>query len=60
MSFFFGLASLGKTRQVISCRISFSLTIIGLKVVREFLGPADLTRAQIFSIHKFNKDYYDQ
>ncbi len=51
--FFFGLASLEEARQSISRSISFSLTIIDLEVVsREFLGPANLTRAQAFCIHK--------
>ncbi len=52
-SLFLGLASLGEARQGISHSISFSLTIIDLKVVsRELLAPADLTRAQAFCIHE--------
>ncbi len=52
-SLFFGLASLKEVRQGISRSISFSLTIIDLKVVsREFLDLTDLTRAQTLCIHK--------
>ncbi len=51
--FFLSLASLGEARQSISRSISFSLTIIDLEVVlKELLGPADLTRAQAFYIHE--------
>ncbi len=51
--FFLGLTSLGEARQSISRSISFSLTIIDLEVVlRELLGPADLTRAQAFRIYE--------
>ncbi len=54
--FFFGLVSLQKARQSISCSISFSLTIIDPEVLsRELLGPADLTRAQAFCIHESTK-----
>ena len=52
-SLFLGLASLGETRQSISRSISLSLTIIDSEVVlRELLGPADLTRAQALRIHE--------
>ncbi len=52
-SLFLDLASLREVRQGISRSISFSLTIIDSEVVsREFLVPADLTRAQAFCIHK--------
>ncbi len=55
-SLFFGLASLGEARQSISHSISLSLTIIDLEVVlRELLGPTDLTRAQAFRIHKLTE-----
>ncbi len=54
--FFLGLASLGEARQSISRSISFSLTIIDSEVVsREFLGPADLTRAQGFCIQELTE-----
>ncbi len=52
-SLFFDLASLRKARQSISRSISLSLIIIDLKVVlRELLGPADLTRAQTLCINE--------
>ncbi len=54
--FFLDLASLWEARQSISCSISFSLTIIDSEVVlRKFLGPADLTRAQAFCIHELTE-----
>ncbi len=52
-SFFLGLASLGEVKQGISRSISLSLTIIDLELVlRELLGPADLTRAQVIGIQE--------
>ncbi len=55
-SLFLGLTSLGEARQGISRSISLSLIIIDSEVVsRELLGPADLTRAQTFRIHKLTK-----
>ncbi len=54
--FFLSLASLWEARQSICRSISFSLMIIDLEMVsRELLGPADLTRAQIFRIHESTK-----
>ena len=54
--FFLSLVSLGKARYNISRSISFSLMIIDLKVVlKEFLGPTDLGRAQAFRIHELTK-----
>ena len=54
--FFLSLVSLREARQRISHSISFFLTIIDLKMVlREFLGLADLTRAQVFYIYKLTK-----
>ena len=54
--FFLGLAFLEEARQSISCSISFSLTIIDLKVVsRKLLGATDLVRAQAFCIHELTK-----
>ena len=54
--FFFSLASFEEAKQSISLSISFFLIIIDLKVVsREFLGPTDLAKAQIFLIHKLTK-----
>ncbi len=51
--FFLSLASLREARQSISRSISFSLMIIDSEVVsRDFLSPADLTRAQVFCIHE--------
>ncbi len=55
-SLFFGLAFLEEARQSISCSFSLSLTIIDSEVVsRELLGPANLTRAQAFCIHKLTE-----
>ncbi len=52
-SLFLGLVFLGEARQGISRSISLILTIIDSKVVlRELLGPADLTRAQVFCIYE--------
>ncbi len=52
-SLFLGLASLGEGRQGISRSISFSLTIIDLKVVLKKLSSlVDLTRTQAFYIHE--------
>ncbi len=52
-SLFLSLASLGEVRQGISHSISLFLMIIDLEVIlREFLGPVDLTRAQAFCIHE--------
>ena len=43
-------------RQGVSSYICFILTIIDLEVVtREFLGPADLSRAQTLCIHKLTE-----
>lgn len=54
--FFLNLASLGKARQVVNSDISLFLTIINSKVVaQKFLGPADLTRTQVFCIHELLK-----
>ena len=51
--FFLGLTSMWEARQGISHNISFSLIIIDSKVVlREFLGPANLIRAQAFCIYE--------
>ncbi len=55
-SLLLGLDLLKKVRQSISRSISLSLTIIDLEVVlREFLGSAELTRAQTFYIHKLTE-----
>ncbi len=52
-SLFFGLAFLREVRQGISRNISLSLAIIDSEVVsREFLGLADLTRAQTLYNHE--------
>ncbi len=52
-SLFLSLAFLKKAKQGVSRNISFFLAIIGLEVVsRELLSLADLTRAQVFHIHK--------
>ena len=54
--FFRSLASLWEAKQSISHSISFFLMIINLKVVlKEFLGPVDLTRAQAFCIHELTE-----
>ncbi len=54
--FFLDRVFLGEARQNISCSISFSLTIIDLKVIlREFLGLTDLTKAQTFYIYKLTE-----
>ncbi len=51
--FFLDLVFLREVRQNISRSISFSLIIIDSEVVsREFLGPIDLTRTQVFHIHE--------
>ncbi len=55
-SHFLGLAPLKEAKYGISRSISLSLTIINLKVVsREFLGPADLARAQTLCIHELTE-----
>ncbi len=55
-SLFLGLAFLEEAKQGINRSISLFLTIIDSKVVsRELLGPADLTRAQTFCIHKLTE-----
>ncbi len=55
-SLFLGLASLEEMKQGISCSISLFLIIIDSEVVlRELLGPADLTRAQVFCIHELTE-----
>lgn len=54
--FFLSLTFLWEVRQGISCSISLSLTIIDLEVVlKEFLSPADLTKAQAFLIYELTK-----
>ena len=54
--FFLSLASLWEVKQSISHSISFSLMIINSKVVlRELLGPANLTRALAFYIHELTE-----
>ena len=54
--FFLGLASLGEAKQSISRSISFSLIIIDSEVVlRELLGPVDLTKAQAFHIYELTE-----
>lgn len=51
--FVFDLASLWEVKQSISHSISFSLIIIDLEgISRKFLGPSDLTKAQIICIHE--------
>ena len=53
---FFLSISLRVLRQDISSSVSFALTIIDLEVVtKEFLGLADLFRAQTFYIHELSK-----
>ncbi len=55
-SFFLDLTSLEEVRQGISCNISLSLIIIDLEVVlRDFLGPIDLVRVQVFYIHELTE-----
>ncbi len=55
-SLFLGLASLGEASQSISRSISLFLTIIDSEVVlRELLGPADLTRAQALCIYELTE-----
>ena len=50
--FFFSIP-LGVLRQGINSSVSFALTIIDLKVViKEFLGPVDLSEAQTLCVHK--------
>ena len=47
------LVSLRKPRQGICSRIHLTLTIVNLEIVlREFLGPADLSRAQALCIYE--------
>ena len=47
------LASLWKPRQSICSRICLTLAIVDSEMVsRELLGPADLSRAQVFHIHE--------
>ncbi len=54
--FFLSLAFLWEVRQSISNSIMYFLTIIFSEVVlRELLGPANLTRAQAFCIHKLTE-----
>ena len=49
----FILASLRKPQQSICSCIYFALAVVDLKMVLgEFLGPADLSGAQILRIHK--------
>ena len=51
--FFLFCTPLRVSRQGISSSVSFALTIIDSKVVtREFLGPAELPRAQTLCIHE--------
>lgn len=55
-SLFLGLASLRKAKQEISYSISLSLIITDSEVVlREFLSPTDLTKAQTFCIHELTE-----
>ena len=50
---FFILTFLQKFRQIICNYICFALVIIDLKMVlKVFLGPINLFKAQIFYIHK--------
>ena len=50
---FFFNTSLRKTRKYVCSSICFTLTIIDLKMVmKELLGSADLTKAQILCIHE--------
>ena len=50
---FFLCTSLKVSRQGISSFVNLALMIIDLDVVmREFLGPADLPRAQTFCVHE--------
>ena len=47
------LVSLGKSRQSICSHIRLTLAIVNSKMVlREFLGPADLSGAQALCIHE--------
>ena len=47
------LASLRKSRQSICSCIYFALMVVDSKIVlRELLGPTDLSGAQIFCIHE--------
>ena len=53
---FFLSVPLGVLRQGISSSVSFALTIIDSEVVtREFLGPVDLSGAQILCIYKLSE-----
>ena len=53
---FFLSVPLGVLRQGISSFVSFALTIIDSKVViKEFLGPADLSGAQTLCIHELSE-----
>ncbi len=55
-SLFLGLASLREARQSINHNIFLSLTIIDSEVVlREFLGPANLARAQTLCIYELTE-----
>ena len=44
------------SKQGISSSVSFALTIIDLEIItKEFLGPADLFRAQTLHIHELSE-----
>lgn len=54
MKLFFFIKALFKgARKSIYSRISFGLTIIDLEIIlKEFLGPSNLAKAQILHIHE--------
>ena len=53
---FFFCTLLKVSRQGISSSISLALTVVDLEVVaREFLGPADLFRAQTLHLHELTE-----
>ena len=52
----FDLVSLGEVRQRVCNSVGFSLVIIDLKIIlRELLGPPDLTKTQVLCIYKLMK-----
>lgn len=54
--FFLDVPSLWEARQGISSSICFALIVIDLEVIlRELLGPADLSRAQALGIYETAK-----
>ena len=54
--FFLVLAFLRKAQQGISSCVGLTLTVINPEVIlREFLSPANLTRAQTLCVHKLSK-----